>query len=89
MNQPDRNLLTGIRETAKELHVKQTEFVNFLIDNHYLYRTQKKKLMPYSEHIESGLFELKEFTNQKNGFTTTQTLITPKGRETFNLILDN
>ena len=28
----DRNLLTGIRETAKELKVKQNTFVNFLLD---------------------------------------------------------
>lgn len=34
----DRNLLTGIRETAKELKVKQNTFVNFLHCKKYLYR---------------------------------------------------
>ena len=44
----DRNLLTGIRETAKELKVKQNTFVNFLLDKKYLYRDKKGKLMPYA-----------------------------------------
>ena len=35
----DRNLLTGIRETAKELKIKQHRFVQFLLDKKYLYRT--------------------------------------------------
>ncbi|MBO6301009.1 MAG: phage antirepressor KilAC domain-containing protein [Ruminiclostridium sp.] len=83
----DRNLLTGIRETAKELQVKPKMFVNFLLEKKYLYRDNKGKLMPYAKHIETGLFELKEFTNEKTGFSSTQTLITPKGKETFRLLL--
>lgn len=47
----DRNLLTGIRETAKELKVKQNTFVNFLLDKKYLYRDKKGKLMPYKMHL--------------------------------------
>lgn len=83
----DRNLLTGIRETAKELQVKPKAFVNFLLDKKYLYRDNKGKLMPYAKHVDTGLFELKEFTNEKTGFSSTQTLITPKGKETFRLLL--
>lgn len=83
----DRNLLTGIRETAKELQVKPKAFVNFLLDKKYLYRDNKGKLMPYAKQVESNLFELKEFTNEKTGFSSTQTLITPKGKETFRLLL--
>ena len=83
----DRNLLTGIRETAKELQVKPKMFVNFLLEKKYLYRDNKGKLMPYAKHIEAGLFELKEFTNEKTGFSSTQTFITPKGKETFRLLL--
>ncbi len=83
----DRNLLTGIRETAKELKVKQNVFVNFLIEKKYLYRDKKGKLTPYSKHTEGGLFEVKEFMNEKTGFGSTQTLITPKGKETFRLLL--
>lgn len=82
----DRNLLTGIRDTAKELGVKQNVFVNFLLDKGYLYRTKKGKLKSYSTYVEGGLFELKEFTNDKTGYSDLQTLITPKGKETFRLL---
>ena len=83
----DRNLLTGIRETAKELKVKQNTFVNFLLDKKYLYRDKKGKLMPYAKPMENGLFEVKEFSNEKTGFSSTQGFITPKGKETFRLLL--
>lgn len=83
----DRNLLTGIRDTAKELHIRQKEFVNFLLNKKYLYRNKKGKLLPYAQHMNSGLFELKEFVNKTTGYTDTQTLITPKGKETFRLLL--
>ena len=83
----DRNLLTGIRETAKELKVKQNTFVNFLLEKKYLYRDKKGKLMPYAKPMESGLFEIKEFSIEKTGFSSTQVFITPKGKETFRLLL--
>lgn len=83
----DRNLLTGIRETAKELKVKQNTFVNFLLDKKYLYRDKKGKLMPYAKPMENGLLEVKEFSNEKTGFSSTQVFITPKGKETFRLLL--
>lgn len=82
----DRNLLANIRDTAKELKVKQKDFVNFLIEKKYLYRDKSGKLLPYAKHTETGLFELKEFINDKTGFSSTQTLITPKGKETFRLL---
>lgn len=85
----DRNLLTGIRETAKELKVKQKVFVNFLLDKKYLYRDKKGKLMPHAKPLENGLFELKEFANEKTGFSSTQAFVTPKGKETFRLLLLN
>lgn len=82
----DRNLLTGFRETAKELGVKQNKLISFLLDNGYVYRDQRGKLLPYDAK-NNGLFEVKEFVNDRNGFSSTQTLITPKGRETFRLLL--
>lgn len=85
----DRKLLTGIRETAKELKIKQNVFVNFLLEKKYLYRDKKGKLMPYAKHVENGLFELKEFSNEKTGFSSTQVFVTPKGKETFRLLLLN
>ena len=43
--------------------------------------------MPY-EAKNSGLFETKECINDKTGWGGTQTLITPKGRETFRLLME-
>jgi len=82
----DRNLLTNFRDTAKELKVKQKIFIQFLLDKKYVYRDRKGKLKPYAEK-NTGLFELKESKNEKTGWVGTQTLITPKGRETFRLLL--
>ena len=82
----DRRLLTNFRDTAKELHIGQKEFIQFLLDHKYVYRDRKRKLKAYMPYVEDRLFELKEFTNTKTGFTDTQTLVTPKGKETFRLL---
>lgn len=81
----DRNLLTSFRETAKQLEIKEKDFIRFLIDKKYIYRDKKGKLMPYAEK-NNGLFEVKECFNEKTSWSGTQTLITPKGRETFRLL---
>ncbi|MCI1958599.1 MAG: antA/AntB antirepressor family protein [Clostridia bacterium] len=81
----NRNLLTNFRETSKQLEVKEKEFINFLIDKKYIYRDKKGKLMPYADK-NNGLFEVKETFNEKTNWSGTQTLITPKGRETFRLL---
>lgn len=81
----DRNLLTNFRDTAKQLNVKQNDFIKFLIEKKYIYRDQKGKLMPYADK-NKGLFEVKETFNEKTDWSGTQTLITPKGRETFRLL---
>lgn len=81
----DRNLNTGIRETAKELGVKEKTFVPALIAMKYLYRDKKGKLQPYAQYADD-LFVLKECYNEKTQWSGTQLLITPKGRETFRLL---
>lgn len=81
----DRNLLTSFRETAKQLGIGEKLFVSFLLEKKYLYRDKKGKLMPYAEK-NNGLFEVKECFNAKTQWSGTQTLITPKGRETFRLL---
>lgn len=81
----DRNLLTGFRETAKALQIKEKKFVNFLLEHKYIYRDKKGKLQPFSDK-NKGLFEVKESKNDKTKWVGTQTLITPKGRETFRLL---
>ena len=81
----DRNLLTNFRETAKQLEVKEKTFIKFLLDKKYIYKDKKGKIMPYAEK-NKGLFEVKETFNEKTNWSGTQTLITPKGRETFRLL---
>lgn len=83
----DRNLLTNFRETAKQLGIKQRQFVDWLIEHKYVYRDKKGKLMPYAGKGDD-LFEVKECFNEKTEWSGTQTLITPKGRETFRLLLE-
>ncbi|MCC0685445.1 Rha family transcriptional regulator [Clostridioides sp. ZZV14-6345] len=80
----ERNLLTNIRDTAKELGVKEKVFVSWLIEKKYCYRDLKGKIKPYSNKMQ--YFELKEFTTP-HGHSDTQTLINPKGREAFRLLL--
>ena len=72
----DRESLTGIREKAKLLGLKQNDFVKWLID-------KRGRLMPYAEHVDSGLFTVKETYNDKTDWTGVQMLITVKGKERF------
>lgn len=82
----DRNLLTNFRETAKQFEVGPKAFVSFLIEHKYIYRDKRGKLMPYQQYVDAGLFVIKECSNNKTEWSGTQTLITPKGRETFRLL---
>lgn len=82
----DRNLLTNFRETAKELECKPRKFVEFLIERKYIYRDKRGKLLPY-ENKNDGLFVVRECFNEKTQWSGTQTMVTPKGRETFRLLL--
>lgn len=83
----DWNLLTGIRGTAGELGVKQNQFVAFLLEKKYMYRDKKGKLTAYAKPLSDGLFERKECMNEKTQWKGTQDLVTPKGRETFRLLM--
>lgn len=82
----ERNTLTNFRETAKQLDVKEKAFIQFLIEHKYIYRDKRGKLMPYADK-NNGLFEVKECFNEKTQWSGTQTLVTPKGRETFRLLM--
>lgn len=81
----ERNTLTNFRETAKQLNIPPKKFVTFLLDRKFIYRDKKGKLLPY-EDKNDGLFEVKECFNSKTQWSGTQTLVTPKGRETFRLL---
>ena len=88
----DKKLNTNVRDTAKELGVKERAFVNFLLDNSYVFRQGKKgELRPYARYAESGkgLFVLKDKQNENSGWAGQQMFITPKGKETFRLLLES
>lgn len=82
----DRNGLMNFRDTAKELLVKESTFIGLLESRGYVYRDNKDRIKPIAEYVPE-LFELKEFT--RNGFTSNQTLITQKGRDTFRKLCQN
>lgn len=84
----DRNLLTNFRDTAKEFGVKESYFINWLLEKNYIYRDCKGKLQPYAASMDKGLFEIKEFSSRYSNHAGTQTLVTPRGRETFRLLLE-
>ena len=82
----DRNLLTNFRTTAKEFHMKQKQFISWLLENKFVYRDAKGSLQPYSEYAD--YFHVKDVKSTVgNNWAGTQTLITPKGKEAFRLML--
>lgn len=83
----DRKLNLSFRDTAKELGIGEKRFIEWLTAKKYIYRDQRRQIKPYSEKLQRGLFELKEYNARYSDHAGTQTLITPKGRETFRLML--
>lgn len=87
-NLVDRKLNTNIRNTAKELGVKEKDFTAFLVPK-YCYRDSKQHINPRAEYMENGsgkgYFVVKEYTTEKH--SGTQLLITPRGREAFRLLI--
>ena len=78
----DHEVNLTLRETAKELGVKERSFIDYLIEHGYLYRDKKQHLMPYADHVDT-LFVVKECVNERTGWGGTQTLVTPQGRDCF------
>ena len=85
----DRNLLTNLRDTAKELGIKERKFTKWLEEMRFLYRDSHNNLKPFATYItgDKKYFEIKEWSNDR--FAGIQTLVTPRGREAFRLLLDN
>lgn len=85
----DRELNTSFRTTANEFGIRQKVFINWLLEHKYVYREPGGTLLPYARHLEDGLFVVKECKSERNKWAGNQTLITPKGRETFRLLCGN
>lgn len=82
----DNNLLTNFRNTAKELHIPQKVFIQFLIDKGLIYRDKKNRLLPYAKN-NKGYFEIKEWCRDDNDAVGIQTFVTPKGRHFLLLLI--
>ena len=83
----DRHLNINFRDTAKEIGLKQNDFIRKLIDAKYIYRDTKNQLKPYAAYVGT-LFIIKE-CKSGDRWAGNQTLVTPKGRETFNLLFSS
>ena len=81
----DRNMLTNFTDTAKQLGLKRKDFIERLIRDGYLYRDNKNALKPYAQYADT-LFVIRDGKNENNNWAGQQTLITPKGKETFRLL---
>lgn len=82
-NLVDRNLLTSFRDAAKQIGLKQNQFITLLLNDKYIYRDKKGGLKPYAQYAGT-LFKLKDWGDEhKSGL---QTMITPQGKETFRLL---
>jgi anti-repressor protein len=78
----NQNLLTNFRDTAKELHIKEKDFINWLIDHGYIYR-KGSKLRPYANKKNMHLFEVKDFKATSTNYAGQQTFITVEGKDLF------
>lgn len=82
----NNNLLTNFRNTAKELHIPQKVFIQFLIDQNLIYRDKKSRLLPYAKN-NKGYFEVKEWCKEGSEAVGIQTFVTPKGRNYLLLLI--
>lgn len=80
------NQLTGLYQTADALRIPRQTFVRWLVEKKYLARNPCGKLVPI-DTSNDGLFQLREYGKTGKRITCTQTMVTPKGRETFRLLL--
>ena len=82
----NNNLLTNFRNTAKEFHIPQKVFIQFLIDKELIYRDKKNRLLPYAKN-NKGYFEVKEWCKEGSEAVGIQTFVTQKGRNYLLLLI--
>lgn len=78
----DRKTATSFTDTAHQLGIKAREFTQWLRDNGYIYYDKKHTNVPYQQYL--GVYFVVKETRQ--GYP--QTLVTPQGKEAFNLIFN-
>lgn len=84
----DRNLLFSHPSQTRRRRSESAGklFITFLMEHGYIYRDKKGDLTPMANKKADGLFEVKQCSNSKTNWAGKQTLITPKGVETFRLL---
>ena len=84
----DHKLNLSFTETAKEIGVRPSNFIAWLQNNKYIFKDKKGIWQPYQKRMEQGLFEVKDYTSRYSEHSGTQTVVTPKGRQTFRMLLN-
>lgn len=84
----DHKLNLSFTETAKEIGVRPSNFIAWLQNNKYIFKDKKGVWQPYQKRMEQGLFEVKDYTSRYSEHSGTQTVVTPKGRQTFRMLLN-
>ena len=92
----DNKLFTNIRNTATELQIKETDFVEkILLGKKYMYRDGKGNLRPYAQFTTKNtnkytnkLFVLKDYCNTKNNHKGQQTFVTPMGKAILHKVVE-
>lgn len=74
---------TNFRDTAKMLGLSEKKFIETVLGEKYCYRAVDKKIVPYSQYMVAGWFEVREvyYGSPEDPHCTIQTRITPYGRE--------
>ena len=74
---------TNIRDTAKMLGISEKKFIETVLGKKYCYRAVDKKIVPYSQYMVAGWFEVREvyYGSPEDPHCTIQTRITPYGRQ--------
>ena len=74
---------TNFRDTAKMLGISEKKFIETVLGEKYCYRAVDKKIVPYSQYMVAGWFEVREvyYGSPDAPHCTIQTRITPYGRQ--------
>lgn len=74
---------TNFRDTAKLLGLSEKKFIETVLGEKYCYRAVDKKIVPYSQYMVAGWFEVREvyYGSPEDPHCTIQTRITPYGRQ--------
>lgn len=77
----DHDVNLSLSQFVKECGIGRKKFIDYLLDNKYLFRNKRGTLTPYKQYTGT-LFVVKEYVAD-NGYGGIQTLITPEGRNYF------